>query len=116
MTQSEQGPVERILRLAAEYVERGWTQQVGARDADGKWTLDPDTAVCWCASAALACATREVDGSYRLGGLYTRAYGFMQTVTKHRIVSRWNDAKNRTAADVIRAFGAAADLASKEGK
>ena len=93
-----------ILTAARALVARGWCQNASARDTNDcdVHYLSP-SAVRFCMSGALAVATAnnfEFDKAKNYIGV-----GF---------IPYWNDAPERTQADVLAAFDAAVELARKE--
>ena len=86
------------LDEARALIERGWTQEVEARDADGVEVFDDaEEAVCFCAVGALN----------RVGYSAT-AHRALKGVVGGEDVVDWNDSPHRTQADVIDAFKRAA--------
>lgn len=101
-----------ILDAAADLIEPEgrWTQGAFARTAKGRPIgLRDGAAACWCAVGAI----ERVVG----GAIFTadRAFAFAQ----RSLQSAWapfNDAPNRTQAEVVAALRKAADLARSEGQ
>ena len=129
----------RLLDCAAGYVEKGWTQNVNARDADGMDTDErgPD-AVCWCAQGAMHAASTRIGltvldnwgcATYAKPDLAShvepRARYALQLGIKSLTISGtpsplpaevravsitgWNDGKGQTASEVLRAFRSGAE-------
>ena len=129
----------RLLDCAAGYVEKGWTQNVNARDEDGMDTDErgPD-AVCWCAQGAMHAASTRIGltvldnwgcATYTDADLAshveTRAhYALKLGIKSLEIVGSpspldaevravnitgWNDGKGQTASEVLRAFRSGAE-------
>lgn len=97
----------RALQDARALVEKGWTQHVFARDAAGGSVFEQDPrAVCWCASGALWVVGVNMFTDARR--VFMRANGITETVG----IPEWNDAPERTQADVLAAFDRAIELAS----
>lgn len=102
-----------VLRAAADLIEpKGrWTQGAGARGASGEPVTamggaDSDLAVCWCAWAAMWRANGSIYGP-RLRS----AERFLRKVTGCDFIDDWNDAPERTQAEVVEALRKAAALA-----
>lgn len=93
-----------ILRAARAKIERPecWTKGAFARDAVGGECMssEPD-AVCWCSDGAIGAviATTDVHDFCAFEAL-SRAIGNLH-------VAEWNDAPERTHAEVLAAFDAA---------
>lgn len=81
------------LKFGRERIARGWTRGALARDVDGgKIADDSKDAVCWCTLGALPKfyweeAERELTA----------------TVSDYSL-GHWNDAPERTQADVLKAY------------
>lgn len=87
----------RVLREARELIARGWTQEVSARDANGTPVAPTDdTATCWCTIGALM----------RAGGARA-ASALAAFLPRNTSIPRWNDAPERTQAEVLALFGRA---------
>lgn len=108
----------RVLELAAELVERGWCQGTSARDASGAGVIwDSRKAVAWCAEGAIAAAVGFEEGRrLRLPSAWDRAeFSACQTLLALELRARgvktgpqkWNDAPERTAAEVAEVLRAA---------
>ena len=100
-----------ILRDARALIDspEKWTKHYEARDADGNETwYGDDRAVCWCAFGALFKA-----GWYQPS--LSDAVEALETVVG-RIIDEWNDAPERTNAEVLAAFDRAIDLAEQAEK
>lgn len=94
------------LREARALIERGWTQEEFARSKTGRTVkTNSPQAVCWCAYGALI----QVDGE-------SDAYPWLCKAIDPEgdMVTRWNDAPERTQAEVLEAFDKAIDLAEQE--
>ena len=84
-----------ILRRAKALIEKGWTQNTWCRDAKGnELNADSTDAVCWCLSAALGRAANDY------GALYL---GPLDNIIGHYYID-WNDAPERTQAQVVKAL------------
>jgi hypothetical protein len=99
------------LREARALIERGWVQKDYARSKSGK-VVDPAnsrSATCWCAAGAIG----RVNGRWPNSGLLgmeqlSRAIGG----DGHEAdILTWNDAPERTQAEVLAAFDRAIELA-----
>lgn len=86
------------LRLAVSFLERGWLQGVYARDDEGHESLGwlPDCEVAWDALGACRAAVGPNRWS-ELQALVTETLGVPS-------LHQWNDAPERTQAEVIGAF------------
>lgn len=96
------------LKEARKLIEKGWCQWVFAETSD-RTTVDVmDVDACrWCASGAIRHAAK--DGCNNLD-----AYDIFQCVIGTDYVSEWNDAPDRTQAEVLAAFDKAIALAESE--
>jgi hypothetical protein len=94
------------LREARALIERGWTQGAYARNAAGEdledvdWEFSDTDPVCWCMSGAMMQA-----------GLEDEADDFIQRAIGKKFIPEWNDASERTQAEVLAAFDRAIELA-----
>lgn len=97
------------LREARALVERGWTQEAYARNASGDDLEDVDgefddtEPVCWCMAGAMMKA-----------GLEDEADKFVLDAIGERYIPEWNDAPERTQAEVLAAFDKAIELAERD--
>lgn len=87
---------ERKLK-PSDYIRKGWCQETFARDAKGN-SVDPRSseACCWCIAGAIKVA-------------YPMTWPVVLerlTDSLQRIASLWNDAPERTQAEVIAALEA----------
>lgn len=105
MTNAE---VRDLLIRARARIERGWTQGAMARDGNADFIIVPTTApeaTCWCiAGALLADATL---GTANCGAAYTAlldAHKSLNGDKQNSTLSIWNDAPERTQADVLALF------------
>jgi hypothetical protein len=91
-----------VFQDAAALVEDGWTQGHMARDADGDMAdALGDRATCWCALGALYRAVGDDGDLFRnVSVTLARQIG--------TAVPIWNDAPDRTQAEVIAALRRAA--------
>jgi hypothetical protein len=92
--------VVEVLTRARALVERGWTQRASARNERGEIVAAAsDDACSWCAMAALAFAAN--------GAPYYPAHMALRAAIFGREggpIPRWNDAPERTQAEVVAAF------------
>lgn len=97
-----------VLRKAVVLLRppEAWTQGRAARDASLQ-SVAPESpdAVCWCALGAVQAIS---PGSGEATRLRTRAYWLLGGVIGSRALVNWNDAPERTHAEVIQAFEKAA--------
>jgi hypothetical protein len=103
-----------LLRRAAELVAGGWTQGADARTADGA-PIEPwsDEAAAWSLLGALVAALEEGEIHEQplpLTELAVALAALAEFVDDDSLV-RWNDAPERTAAQVEAALAAAATAA-----
>ena len=105
------------LRKAADLIEpaEAWTQNAFSRNHDG--TTDEleghpaaaDNPVCWCALGAIAASAKVDPNHWRAwDGVAGRASNALETYVRES-VGDWNDAPERTQAEVVAALRAAAD-------
>jgi len=100
-----------ILTAAADLIDKpgAWTQHVFAKSSpdatDHLSGYDPK-AVCWCALGAMEAAAGE---ELSCMAIFGQAETFL--VAEVGNVPSWNDAPNRTQAEVVAALRAAADKA-----
>lgn len=101
------------LREARALIERGWTQGQYARDVHGEGTdFLKHEAVCFCAAGAIGAANEHWPNSGLPGmALLSLAVGGDGTETDILI---WNDAKERSHAEVLAAFDQAIQLAESQ--
>lgn len=117
---SEATKPSEVLSAAADLIEPegAWTQGEFGRRADGSYTMLPSLreAVCFCAEGAIGRAAGIRDIA-ELGA--SEALIFMERFVSPGTpwaVSGWNDAPDRTQAEVVAALRAAAELAKAEGQ
>ena len=100
------------LRKARELLtpEGAWTKRKAARDRLGNevYAADPD-AVCYCSYGAIW--HFELSGS-----LEDRLEDFLFQAIDGLPIAQWNDADNRTHAEVLAAFDRAIALAEAAGQ
>lgn len=98
-----------VLLRAAGLVQRGWSRGAFARFADGT-TADPHArdAEAWCALGALRRASGKGVSIYDAADFLWRQIQDGQCI---RGVAEWNDAPERTQAEVVAALRSAADKA-----
>lgn len=100
--------VAEVLRKARAKItpEGAWTQEYLARDAANCPVSEVDpSAVCWCAFGVIG-AVSSMDTWMAAIGIFGRAIG-------ERAIGYWNDAPERTHAEVLAAFDKA--IAASEG-
>ena len=105
-------PASQILRAAREKiaVPERWTQKSHARDAQERWVAYDSREACkWCASAAIAAVCPGTLWLY-----VTRLLRLTPGFPAGNSIMRWNDAPDRTHAEVLAAFDAA--IAAEEGR
>lgn len=104
MTKSPQvRTVAEVLEAAAKLIEPegAWTQGADSRNRSGVDLneADPDfddlTPVCWCAAAAI----QEAAGHQML--IFSGASAVLSQVTGVEFTPEWNDAPERTQAEVV---------------
>jgi len=88
------------LDEARALIERGWTQGDFARDGEGNPARIDRYAACFCAVGALVAVDAEPE-----------ATPFLRDALGVCSISFWNDAPERTHAEVVEAFRRAAELA-----
>ena len=100
--------IDALVR-ARELVERGWCQGWFARDADGVEVSFASQSACrFCAIGAIRRVADIPDGNNGIGLLF-RAGGLTALD-----LAAWNDAPERTQADVLALYDAAIALARAE--
>ena len=115
-TQEHRTPAD-ILNAAADLLEKpgAWTQGTEARDQDGRslvWGTD-ERAKCWCVVGALEWASgRGRAATERAKALYAQSTGIMMECLGAAIPD-WNDAPDRTQAEVVAALRKAATLSGE---
>lgn len=88
------------LREAKALIERGWCRGDYAKDANGCSVYeDNPSAICWCASGAI-----NAKAGYVERRVFSQAIGTT-------CIPGWNDAPERTQAEVLAAFDKAIELA-----
>lgn len=98
--------VKSVLLSAADLLEQpgAWTQNMLSATKRG-YAIGAmeDNAACWCAMGAIF---REARGA---GDLTRPAYDALADVIGHGHIPSWNDAPERTQAEVVAALRAAAE-------
>lgn len=107
--------ISEILFAAADLIEPEgkWTQGCSARNAEGNSAsaTRPD-AVCWCAVGAIWCAAES-----HTSKLADAATDELEQVLGGLIaVGKWNDAPERTQAEVVAKLREAAEKAREQGQ
>ena len=103
-------PASLILTEAADLLEPegAWVQRSFAKGPEGQSYPQPEAECSWCALGAILKASggvRAAAGGYHDAVLFLRqVHGFQHTVF-------WNDAPDRTQAEVVQAIRDAAALA-----
>lgn len=94
-----------IFERAADLCERGWTQGALARDASGN-ECPPGSkdAVCWCLEGAIEAAAGRADRWVAFDAFIEHGYYGYTEDAPHD----WNDAEERTQAEVVASLRAAA--------
>lgn len=103
-----------VLSMAADLIEpRGaWTQGYYARDEGGEQVeAEEPKAICWCAIGAMAHAIGREIATF---DPVSRAEGYLIDAIGYHSIITWNDAPERTQADVVTAFRKAAELARED--
>jgi hypothetical protein len=97
------------LREARALIERGWTQGGYARTVGGR-IIGPKEAKasCWCSLGAIFAVT-DVDDCYLVANA-------VEDAAETENIVHWNDAPERTQADVLAAFDRAIELAEQEAR
>lgn len=123
---AEQLKHSEVLSKAADLIEPegAWTQGAQARNKRGQRVADSaKNAVCFCASGAIWRAARKagVAGLSSSGGsIINDAHVALSTVINGRSLSAripdWNDAPERTQAEVVAALRQAAAKAREAGQ
>lgn len=92
------------LKAARALIEKGWTQKWFARDAAGDvCNSSSPNAVCWC-----------VIGACHATGIPDDTIAYMARTQKIAYLPRWNDAPDRTQAEVLALFDKAIALAERD--
>jgi hypothetical protein len=83
---------------ALELIKKGWTQGELARNDEG-YPVNPNSpmSVCWCSTGAIWAAHPEFEDRQRACAKFLSAIDYPS-------ITGWNDAPERTHADVIAAF------------
>lgn len=106
--------VSEVLFAAADLIEPegAWTQGCSARDAQGNQTsATRKQAVCWCAAGAI---WHEV-GDHSSFTADAATDELEQTLGGMIPVGTWNDAPDRTQAEVVAKLREAAEKAREQG-
>lgn len=102
------------LRKARALIEKGWTQEAWARAADGaNVPFSSRSAVCFCAAGAL---NRALQVGGHEWGLAEQSWQVLEDaigVSSSSDVVKFNDAPERTQAEVLAAFDKAIELAEQ---
>jgi hypothetical protein len=93
------------LREARALIERGWTQGAFARHANGRVIgCESESASCFCMAGAIMRVTPSIYS-------FERFIEPLCVVIGDRRLDHWNDAPERTQAEVLAAFDKAIELA-----
>jgi hypothetical protein len=105
-------PVSTVLRNAAELCERGWCQGAPSRDVGGRDGSDDGFlgSASWCALGAIWDAYDD------FGNFDEGAEEMLRRAIACRCIPDWNDAPERTQAEVVAKLREAAALAESEGR
>ena len=94
------------LIAARKLIEQGWTQGTYARDANGEDVdATDDRAVCWCSYGAIV---RAYDEDFEAA---EAARDVLRAAVGTKYAASWNDAPERTQAEVLQAFDDAIEIA-----
>lgn len=103
-----------ILAAAADLIEPEgrWIKGDFARNASGwaGWGDDEDV-VCYCARGAIQAALADHGSAIEYAPL-----GYLKRAAGHSVIPTWNDAPERTQAEVVAKLREAAALAAAEGQ
>jgi len=109
------------LREARALIERGWTQGADARDLYGdECSPNEEEAECYCANGAICRAfyaasfTDRREQIHIAEGLLNTAIGQEPGGPLHWPYIDWNDAPERTQAEVLAAFDRAIEIAEAQ--
>ncbi len=103
-----------ILSRAADRLEQpgAWTQNAFARTSDDKRVFPySSNAVCWCARGVVAKELQHSDEWET-----PHAYDYLRRAAGALSIATWNDAPERTQAEVVAALRKAAEMARSEGR
>jgi hypothetical protein len=104
--------VPAVLRAAADLIEPEgrWVQGFWATTKRGRAIgYEEANAACWCAVGALMRVSRSAPLD-----LWYPTRDALERVIDHQSIPGWNDAPDRTQAEVVAALRRAADLAEAE--
>ena len=91
--------------LPSEYIRMGWCQDTEARDAHGVPCEPTDSnARSWCSTAAASLWPDEAEALHILVEMAFRVMDddyILDKVVSEAIVEQWNDAPERTMAEII---------------
>lgn len=110
-----------VLAKAADLIEPegAWTTRLFARDALGRSAgVFGPKAVCWCARGAMSKIADDYPLLARTQDFFARFLGEPEapTVADHAAIAIWNDAPERTQAEVVAALRKASVLAAEAGQ
>lgn len=94
------------LQKMLSLIEQGWCQAAPAEDADGRLVFaSSPRAVRWCLAGAARVAAQD---DHRIAMLLLKAIWAALPPTKrpklYQDIARWNDARDRTQAEVVEAI------------
>ena len=94
-----------VLRMARDLVAAGWCQDTEARDVHGVAVHPTDPTACrFCASSAIKLAIARIGDLDPQDVFYICITVFREANSIPAFVHLWNDDRNTTQTDVIRAF------------
>lgn len=89
-----------VLILARSYIEKGWCQNIWARDSKGKACMHYDPrAVSWCIVGSVGLAERLLEISTN-----ANHYELLRKTAETAALSPWNDDGSRTKEEVLEVF------------
>jgi len=110
--------VSQVLSEAADLLEKpgAWTQGEYARGKSGRPVKRRYAAVCFCALGAIDAAHGETDIGNEVDVEAARFVTSVAVPERVGNLALWNDAPERTQAEVVDAFRRAAALAKAQGR
>ena len=101
-----------VYAIAADIVERGWTQHAYARDDDEiNCKIGSEKAVSWCLSGALLLTFDRLCEDLPMFTWHLLSNYLGLSVS----IANWNDNPDRTQKDVVKLLREAAKRADREG-
>jgi hypothetical protein len=108
-------PVIELLEAALARIERGWCQDLSAKDEDGQNPCDTHKpAVSFCAIGAICYAERNSDIGRIDAAMRYLLRGINPVNPRGFAIPTWNDYRYRTKDDVVRAYRRAIKIAKTE--